>query len=109
MSVTFEPVRHPALGALYVMALSGADGTGRARMNPREAMTLSRALAAVRAGTSTEREIYISPIASDHDVVALVGVDGVVLDIGPARVGLAWPAVGDVSNRLADWAEKNAA
>lgn len=95
--VALSVTAHPAFGRLVVVA---AAGGAAARLTTQEALTLSRALAAVRAGRSAEREIYLSPIASDADVVGLVGPDGVLLRIGATEQALDWAAVGALSKAL---------
>lgn len=94
---------HPAFGRLIV--LTPADGGG-ARLTAQEALTLSRALAAVRAGRSAEREIYLSPIASDADVLGAVENDGVRLRLGAFETRLDWNAVETLVTALAKTAER---
>lgn len=89
---------HPAFGRL--IALASPDG-GAVRLTAQEALTLSRALAAVRAGRSAEREIYLSPIASDADVLGAVESDGVRLRLGDVEKPLDWNAVEALAAALA--------
>ncbi|HRJ60605.1 MAG TPA: hypothetical protein PKZ97_07735 [Azospirillaceae bacterium] len=93
---------HPAFGRLIVLA---SPGGGAVRLTAPEALTLSRALAAVRAGRSAEREIYLSPIASDADVIGAVGSDGVRLGLGDIETALDWDAVEALAAALAKMAE----
>lgn len=93
---------HPAFGRL--IALASPDGGG-VRLTVEEALTLSRALAAVRAGRSAEREIYLSPIASDADVLGAVEDDGVRLRLGEFETRLDWSAVEALAAALAKVAE----
>ena len=94
---------HPAFGRLIVLAPPG--GGGGARLTAQEALTLSRALAAVRAGRSAEREIYLSPIASNADVLGAVEDDGVRLRLGEFETRLDWSAVEALAAALATAAE----
>lgn len=66
-------LRHPALGRLIRL-----EGVAAAPLSltPQEAATIARALSAVREGRSSEREIYLSPIASDASFQALVEAEG---------------------------------
>lgn len=93
---------HPAFGRLIV--LSSSNG-GAVRLTTQEALTLSRALAAVRAGRSAEREIYLSPIASDADVLGAVAADGVRLRLGDVETALNWEAAEALAAALAETAE----
>lgn len=82
---------HRALGAMVRLA----QPDGRALdFTPGEALILSRALVAVRDGISSERQIYMSPIASDEAFFAEHAEDGLKV----AGQVLAWPQV----TRLAD-------
>lgn len=89
---------HPAFGRL--IALASPNG-GAVRLTAQEALTLSRALAAVRAGRSAEREIYLSPIASDADVLGAVDNDGVRLRLGEFETRLDWSTVEALAAALA--------
>ncbi|MCA1908269.1 MAG: hypothetical protein LDL39_07905 [Magnetospirillum sp.] len=85
--------RHPALGPLLRLSdLFAAPVV----LTSAEAATIARAVDAVRAGKSTETEIYLSPMASDQDFQALVDKDGV-------RCGgrhLDWPQVAELAALL---------
>lgn len=90
---TITTAQHPAFGRLVV--LSGLTASPL-RLTPQEATTVARALLAVRDGRSREREIYMSPIASDDDFTALVGPEGV--SIGDHA--LDWTAVTTLAEGL---------
>lgn len=90
---------HPAFGRLILLT---APGGGGVRLTLQEALTLSRALAAVRAGRSAEREIYLSPIASDADVLGVVTDEGVRLCVGGAGTPLSWEEVAALAGDLAE-------
>jgi len=82
--------RHPALGPLLRLTdLFNAPVV----LNAAEATTIARALDAVRLGKSSETEIYLSPIASDHDFQALVDKDGVTC----GEIHLDWPQVAELA------------
>ncbi|MBU3889320.1 MULTISPECIES: hypothetical protein [Methylosinus] len=49
------------------------------RLTPNEAGILSRALKAVADGASLEKQIFMSPIASDHEFEALAHPEGVAV------------------------------
>lgn len=100
---------HPAFGRLIALASPGGGPDGGPdgvvlRLTAQEALTLSRALAAVRAGRSAEREIYLSPIASDADVLGAVDNDGVRLRLGEFETRLDWSAVEALAAALAETA-----
>lgn len=87
------PFRHPALGPLLRLTdLFAAPVV----LNAAEATTIARALDAVRQGQSPETEIYLSPIASDHDFQALVGQDGITC----GERHLPWPQVAELAALL---------
>jgi hypothetical protein len=66
-----------------------------------EAAIVSRALKAVAQGTSAEHQVYMSPIASDHDFEARVVKTGVVvISDGCVDVQLDWNDVGVLSQHL---------
>ena len=88
------PVRHPAFG--HLVRVEGLSARPLS-LTPQEATTISRALAAVRAGRSAETEIYLSPIASDDAFQALVEADGVRC----AGRFLPWPEVDTLAEDLA--------
>lgn len=80
--------RHRAMGEVILLAIPGQP---ERRFTHREALTVSRALEAVANGQSAERQIYMSPIASDHDFEALAEEGGVAVT-SPGRdiVRLDW-------------------
>jgi hypothetical protein len=80
MPLSFQVLQcdHRAFGRLIRLSL---DGDTRLDFTPEEAATVSRALTAVREGRSLEREIYMSPIASDHEFSGAVLTEGVRVTI----------------------------
>ena len=78
MSQSFSATtrQHGAFGLLLALAIPGQPGR---RFTQQEAAIVSRALEAVTGGASSERQIYMSPIASDQDFDARVGAEGIVL------------------------------
>lgn len=85
-----DSLTHRALGPLKTLRVGNGPTL---RLTPQEAQTLALALTAVRDGKSAEREIYLSPIASDHGFVAQVGRDGVEVEIATSRTALDWAGV----------------
>jgi hypothetical protein len=75
-SFTLGAAPHKTFGVLATLAVPGHPDR---RFTREEALIVSRALNAVDEGESPERQIYMSPIASDHDFDAQVGENGVVL------------------------------
>ena len=71
-----EAVTHRFLGPLIALSLPGQP---RRLLTLQEAAILSRALAAVAKGASPERQIYMSPVASDCDFEARVVSSGIVV------------------------------
>jgi hypothetical protein len=71
------------------------------RLTLPEASSLSFALVAVRDGISPEREIYMSPIASDAAFVASVLDSGVSIATPDGALELDWSAVGVLAKSLA--------
>lgn len=71
------------------------------KFTPAEASSLSFALVAVRAGSSPEREIYMSPIASDAAFVGTVSDLGMSIAIPNGALGLDWSNVGLLAESLA--------
>jgi hypothetical protein len=72
------------------------------KLSPAEASSLSFALVAVRAGVSPEREIYMSPIASDAAFVGTVSDYGVSIATTNGALKLDWTSVGMLAERLAE-------
>jgi hypothetical protein len=89
---------HRGLGPMLRLTL--AEGLSF-DLTHEEARTLSRAFAAVAAGKSTVDEIYMSPIASDHDFSAKVTAEGLVLEATSPPLRLAWPEVATLAAALA--------
>lgn len=71
------------------------------RLTPIEASSLSFALVAVRDGVSPEREIYMSPIASDNAFEGAVHDAGMNITIGSTVWELDWVALGMLATALA--------
>ena len=71
------------------------------RFTPAEASSLSFALVAVRDGVSPEREIYMSPIASDAAFVGAVQDNGMSIATPLGALELDWPSVGRLAESLA--------
>ena len=99
---TVERTLHRALGPLVRLTI--ADDTDLA-FTAEEAATVSRALRAVRDGRSAEREIFLSPIASDRDFQAVVGTDGIEVAAGRHTLALAWEDVERLAAALAEAAD----
>jgi hypothetical protein len=72
------------------------------KLSPAEASSLSFALVAVRDGVSPEREIYMSPIASDAAFVGTVLDSGMSIATPKGALELDWPNVGMLAERLAE-------
>jgi hypothetical protein len=71
------------------------------KLSPAEASSLSFALVAVRVGASPEREIYMSPIASDAAFVGTVLGSGMSIATPKGALELDWPNVGMLAEKLA--------
>ncbi|CAA7611958.1 hypothetical protein [Magnetospirillum sp. UT-4] len=84
--------RHPALGPMVRLDLGGTAHL----LIPAEAATLGLALAAVADGRSAEREIFLSPLASDGVITLAVQADGLAFDGG----GMDWAEVRALSAEL---------
>jgi hypothetical protein len=98
-SLTETP--HGAFGVLAILKFPGQPARAFTRQ---EATIVSRALKAVAGGISTERQVYMSPIASDHDFEARVAETGIVVMLdGCADVQLDWNDVDALSLRLASF------
>ena len=98
---SFTETPHGAFGVLAILEFPGQPARGFARQ---EAVIVSRALIAVARGTSAERQVYMSPIASDHDFEARVTETGVVvISDGCAGLPLDWSDVDALSRRLASF------
>lgn len=90
--------QHRAFGRL--VNLQFPDGM-LLRLTMPEASSLSFALVAVRNGISPEREIYMSPIASDAAFVGSVRADGMSIAGTTGELELDWPQVGLLAEKLA--------
>lgn len=71
------------------------------KFTPAEASSLSFALVAVRDGISPEREIYMSPIASDAAFVGMVLDHGMSIAMPVGALELNWSKVGLLAESLA--------
>ncbi len=91
-------VSHRALGKLIQLQF-GPDFT--LRLKPAEASSLSFAFVAVRDGISPEREIYMSPLASDASFTGLVDEDGITILTPSGPLPLDWPQVTMLASTLA--------
>jgi hypothetical protein len=96
-SLQVKQSAHRAFGRLIRLTL---DSYIRLDLTPAEAATVSRALTAVREGRSIEREIYMSPIASDHEFAGTVLPHGVRISIAKAIVDLNWDGVDQLARDL---------
>jgi hypothetical protein len=95
--------RHRAMGEVIVLAVSGQP---ERRFTRQEALTVSRALEAVADGQSAERQIYMSPIASDHDFEALAEEEGLaVTSPGRDAARLDWDQTRTLAQQLRAFAE----
>jgi hypothetical protein len=88
---------HRALGPLLRLTAPGLD----LRLTPQEAHTLALALRAVAEGRSAEREIFMSPMASDGYFVGRVADWGLAVEAGDQAIPLPWPAVTRLAEALA--------
>lgn len=71
------------------------------RLTQAEASSLSFALVAVRDGISPEREIYMSPIASDAVFSATVQDGGISIATTSEILALDWATVGLLAKTIA--------
>lgn len=93
--VRIEPAHHKLFGPMVRMVIEdGPDIT----LTPLEALTLSKALAALSEGRSSAKDIYMSPIASDGDLSIEVRADGLQVENGPL---LPWSEAPRLSRELA--------
>jgi len=98
-----ELFAHGFLGPLIALALPGQP---LRRLTLQEATILSRALAGVATGASPERQIYMSPIASDCDFEARVVSSGlVVISEGCADAALTFEEAQRLAQALRESAE----
>ncbi len=97
--------RHVAFGALATVRIAAQPAR---RFTLQEAAIVARALTAVASGASKERQIYMSPIASDCDFDARAGEDGlVIMREGFEDAQLDWPATRSLAAHLAQAARAN--
>ncbi|GEM_PF-922274 len=104
MSQRFELVAsgHRAFVAVATLRLPGQPVR---RFTEEEAAILSRALDSVATGERGEQQIYMSPIASDHDFDARVEPSGVVLSSeGHGDVKLDWNEARALAEQLRSFA-----
>lgn len=100
--VEVASVDHRVFGALATIRV-GAQPVRR--LTKTEASILARALKAVADGASSERQIFMSPIASDHEFEAEVRDDGVTLRAaGCADILLDWTQTRILAAALAEFA-----
>jgi hypothetical protein len=92
-------VTHRFLGRLVRLELPPRI---RLDLTPAEAFTLSLALAAVCDGRSEEKEIYLSPIASDASFVGTVTEGGMAITAAHDGVTLDWAQVVQLAETLAE-------
>lgn len=90
--------QHRALGKLVQMQLNAGLVL---RLTLAEASSLSFALVAVRDGVSPEREIYMSPIASDNAFVGKVTDTGMNIATDAGEIYLNWLQLGKLAEALA--------
>lgn len=93
--VTVQTTRHKLFGPMVRLII---DGGPDVTMTPLEALTLSKALAALSEGRSSAKDIYMSPIASDGDLSIQVLADGLQVENGPL---LPWAEAPRLSRELA--------
>ncbi len=91
--------QHQAFGRLLTLSVAGQPPR---RFTAQEAAIVACALAAVAAARSAERQIYMSPIASDREFSANVETGGVVIKLdGCADVALDWSETAELARELA--------
>jgi hypothetical protein len=88
---------HRAFGQLIRLTL---DTDTRLDFTVEEAATVSRALTAVREGGSAERQIYMSPIASDHEFSGTVLPHGIRIAVADTALDLDWDGVDRLAREL---------
>ena len=91
--------QHLAFGRLLTLSVIGQPPM---RFTAEEASIVAQALAAIVASRSTERQIYMSSIASDREFSANVETGGVVITFdGCADVALDWSETVELARELA--------
>jgi hypothetical protein len=104
MSQLFELVasKHRSFVVLATLRLPGHP---LRRFTKEEAAILSRALDSVATGVRREQQIYMSPIASDHDFDARVEQSGLILSSeGHKDVKLDWSDARALAEQLRSFA-----
>lgn len=100
--VEVAAAEHRVFGALVTILVGGQPAR---RLTKTEASILSRALNAVADGASVERQIFMSPIASDHDFDALAHDDGLAVRAdGCADILLDWTQTRALAKALSEFA-----
>jgi hypothetical protein len=97
-NLTLAETPHGAFGTLATLKIAGQPVR---RFTREESAIVARALNAVADGASSERHIYMSPIASDCDFVAQVEPEGIALcceDCAAAR--LDWAETRELARML---------
>lgn len=82
-----EPGAHRALGPMLTLRLGRAIPA--LALLPAEARSLGNALWAVCSGASAERELFLSPMASDHWLVVRAGESAFEFEVGGENCALA--------------------
>ncbi len=96
---TLAAQQHQAFGRLLTLSVAGQSPR---RFTAQEAAIVACALAAVVTARSPERQIYMSPIASDREFTANVETGGVVITLdGCADVALDWCETAELARELA--------
>lgn len=89
---------HGAFGVLATLTLVGQPAR---RFTLREASIVAKAVEAVALGASAERQIYMSPIASDQDFDARASREGLTIALaGFPALFLAWPEAAALADAL---------
>ena len=96
-AIHVDSLTHRALGPLLRLTAPGLA----LRLTPQEAQTLALALKAVAEGRSAEREIFMSPMASDGYFVGRVEDWGLAVEAEGQAIPLPWPAVLRLAEALA--------
>lgn len=100
--VEVAAAEHRVFGSLVTIHVGAQPSR---RLTRTEAAILSRALNAVADGASVERQIFMSPIASDHDFEALAQDDGVAVRAdGFADILLDWTQTRALARALSEFA-----
>lgn len=96
---TVSCVQHRVLGRQIRLCFANEIAL---RFTPAEASSLSLALVAVSRSISPEREIYMSPIASDDAFVGKATETGMLISQREADIELEWPTVDKLAAALAE-------